>query len=223
MLTELFGMNVYYFESAEEAPTVIDAGSNIGDSLLYFKQLYPSATVLCFEPHPAALELLRQNLEANAFKDVKVFPFALGSSDREARHSFVEDGSYLGNTERPELRAAMDAQGQARSAHASFTVQTRRLSQVPEVQRCGRIDLLKLDIEGAEADVVKDMEPFLGNVENVIIETHAIPGSPDRSGGMRQLFERAGFEVCTSGVYRGGDNFTHPLVSYLIGRRTKSK
>src|SRR5687768_16131051 len=41
MLMELFGLNLYYFKSKIKNPVIIDLGANIGDSVLYFKWLYP--------------------------------------------------------------------------------------------------------------------------------------------------------------------------------------
>ena len=48
----------YYFHTDKENPVIIDAGANIGDSMIYFKYLYPQATIYSFEPDVATFAYL---------------------------------------------------------------------------------------------------------------------------------------------------------------------
>jgi hypothetical protein len=48
------------------------------------------------------------------------------------------------------------------------------------LDRAGRVDLLKMDIEGAEADVLEDCRGSLGGVQHLFVEYHAYTGQPQR-------------------------------------------
>ena len=63
---------IYHFESARKDPFIIDGGSNIGVSILYFKQLYPAARIIGFEPDPAVFKMLEENLAVNGIENVNV-------------------------------------------------------------------------------------------------------------------------------------------------------
>src|ERR687891_918657 len=72
MYEEIFLRRQYAFESSRERPLIVDVGSNIGLAILFFKRLFPGATVLGFEPDPDTFELLTRNLEANRLEGVRI-------------------------------------------------------------------------------------------------------------------------------------------------------
>ncbi|HKZ65867.1 MAG TPA: hypothetical protein VJ111_05915, partial [Chitinophagaceae bacterium] len=55
---EMFKEKVYKFTSSKKNPYIIDCGSNIGMSILYFKSLYPEARILGFEADPYIFSFL---------------------------------------------------------------------------------------------------------------------------------------------------------------------
>ena len=57
----------------------------------------------------------------------------------------------------------------------------------------GPVDLLKLDIEGAETDVMADCEHLLGNVKALLLEVHEFMPSRRRCPALLQMLDRAGF------------------------------
>ena len=75
---EIFVELQYYFRASRTDPVIVDGGSNIGMSVLFFKALYPAANVLAFEPAARAHELLRRNVEANDLARVEIRHAALG-------------------------------------------------------------------------------------------------------------------------------------------------
>src|SRR5262249_42775274 len=60
---DIFVQQVYRFDARRPDPHVIDAGSNIGVSTLYFKHLYPRARVTAFEPDPGLFRTLQENMK----------------------------------------------------------------------------------------------------------------------------------------------------------------
>jgi hypothetical protein len=65
LLHEIFVNAEYEFRADHDQPCIIDCGANIGLSVLFFKALYPHATVIAFEPDSASLAQLTQIVEAN--------------------------------------------------------------------------------------------------------------------------------------------------------------
>jgi hypothetical protein len=74
---EIFTQEIYRFPCDHDAPFILDGGSNIGLATIYFKQLYPRATVVGFEPDPKACAALRANLAAFGLGDVEAHAAAL--------------------------------------------------------------------------------------------------------------------------------------------------
>src|SRR5512134_1625936 len=75
---DLIVNQIYRFEALRPDPCILDCGSNIGLSILYFKRLYPKARIIGFEPDPAVLHYLQDNVSANGLTDVKVVQAAVG-------------------------------------------------------------------------------------------------------------------------------------------------
>src|SRR5436309_4261583 len=50
---EIFGRQLYRFSPRRERPTILDCGANIGVAILYWKQAFPEAEIVAFEPDPA--------------------------------------------------------------------------------------------------------------------------------------------------------------------------
>jgi len=89
-----FVHGIYHFETDNPRPLIIDGGSNIGVSILYFKRLYPNARIIGFEPDPAIFQMLNENIARNHLRDVSVIEAGLGEARGVA--SFVADNSASG-------------------------------------------------------------------------------------------------------------------------------
>ena len=70
MFEQIFLAFVYYFEVKNKKPVIYDCGANIGLATIFFKYLYPGATITAFEPDPVVFEMLKKNIEMNRFKGV---------------------------------------------------------------------------------------------------------------------------------------------------------
>ena len=69
---ELFINQEYAFNCDNSAPFIIDCGCNIGMSILYFKNHFPNAEILGFEPDETAYACLRENIESNQLTNVTI-------------------------------------------------------------------------------------------------------------------------------------------------------
>jgi FkbM family methyltransferase len=150
----------YWFRAQRRDPFIVDGGSNIGMSVLFFKALYPEARVLAFEPAQRAHDLLVRNVEANRLRSVEVHRAALGREDGQVQ--FFEDpndpATFRMST-RPE-----------RIPGTASPVPQRRLSQLAGEG----IDLLKLDVEGAEDDVLAELvdSGAISRIRQLVVEFH---------------------------------------------------
>ncbi len=181
LFTELFLNGEYNFIPETEAPVILDCGSNIGMSVLYFKTRYPDAQITAFEPDVAAFSCLRDNVAGNRLGGVCLNNKAVSGKDGHV--VFWRDPDKegaLGNTICPNTPKAASA---ADSVRLSAYVK-------------GRVDLLKLDVEGAEFEVLEDLSSSgkLGFIRQMIVEYHLhMPGMPERLSGFLGLLEAAGF------------------------------
>lgn len=154
---EKFVDQEYFFATDSRRPFIIDCGSHIGMSILYFKRLYPRAQIIGFEPAPDTFRLLTENIQQNALKDITVFNKAVGN--KEEKMKFFGDDS---------LTASLL---EGRETKKSATeVDVVRLSNY--IDRT--VDFLKLDVEGAEGMVLEDLDSSkkLPLIKQMIIEYH---------------------------------------------------
>ena len=143
-----------------ESPVVFDVGANVGDYARLVRRHVPAATVYAFEPSRATYERLAQSA---AGEGGRVRPFNLGLSD-EAKG--VELYSYTVEGEEQSLISSIDRRlpTQVVQVEVSATerVEVRPLDDFCAEQGVGRIDFLKLDVEGHELAVLRGARRMLG-------------------------------------------------------------
>jgi FkbM family methyltransferase len=188
LFMEIFFKEYYYLGKTDRPIEAIDCGANIGVSLLYIKLRAPYARVKCFEPNPAARAILEKNVRENDWeKEVFVYPYALGKIKGHAEF-FVdknEDTSY---------GASLSKYLGAKRPITSFTVETDLLSNYI----AGPVDFLKIDIEGAEFDVLEDLakKNKMADISEIQLEYHYQPEFfPRPLFEMWQFLESTGFRV----------------------------
>jgi len=153
-------------------PVLVDAGANIGLAALYWKLHYGDFIYLGFEPDPRVAACCRRNLESWGVGG-RLLELALTSC--EGKNSFLPDGADGG-------RLTGEGVG-------PLEVEAGRLSQwLPD-----QVDLLKIDIEGAEAEVLHDIAPRLSSIGSLFVEWHQRPRQRDL-GEFIGMLEDAGFE-----------------------------
>ena len=179
---EIFVDRIYDMALRVPAPTIIDCGSNIGMSILHFKTLYPQARVIGFEPHPVVHGVLQRNVERNALGSVVVHRLALGAEVGTLQFFIRADDPGA-------LNMGLFADSGASQA---ITVQAERLSHFIDAE----VDLLKLDIEGAEEMVLQELADTgkLRRVRHIVCEYHHhIDRGIDRLSKTLATLEAAGF------------------------------
>src|SRR5262249_25209358 len=172
------------FHTESPAPRILDCGANVGLASLFFKSLYPGAVITAFEADPSIARVLAENLAANAANDVRVVSAAVWT--REGTLTFSADGADAG------------------SVAASHHDPAVRRIDVPSVRLRDyldeAVDLLKLDIEGAEAEVLADCAGALGRVRAILLEVHELDPLCRRSADVRRLLTQERFAYAVTHV-----------------------
>jgi FkbM family methyltransferase len=150
-LVEIFADEIYKISLPGNA-TIIDCGANIGLSVLYLKQNHPDAKVIAFEPDAINFELLQKNVKTFGLTNVELRREAVWNKN-EVLH-FNNAGSQASRI--------------SDQNNDSVEVEAIRLRDIIDK----KIDFLKIDIEGAEYDVLVDIADKLHLVESLFVEYH---------------------------------------------------
>ncbi len=189
---QVFIRHSYYFETKSTTPSIIDCGGNAGLSVLYFKYLFPHSKITVFEPSEAIQPVIRENISRNKLENVTLEPYAVSKTDGTA--SFYDRGTgSCGNTLMETVFDNTRQKGSDKKDQMTHTVQTRRLSTYIK----NNVDLLKLDIEGAEGLVIEELTEakVLGKIQTIVMEYHYYPSNTENYlGKMLSTFEKEGRE-----------------------------
>ena len=171
---EIFVDEIYNFAPKNDTPVILDCGCNVGTSILFFKRKFPAAKVTGFEADTSIADYCVNNLKRNNIHDVTVVNKALWTNNKGIY--FASEGADAGSI----------------SSNSKGTkVQTVRLRDY--LNQEDSIDLLKIDIEGAESEVLEDCKKNLKHVQNIFIEYHSINNNPQRLSTILGILENNGF------------------------------
>jgi FkbM family methyltransferase len=182
---DIFIASSLTFETANASPRILDCGANIGLASLFFKRRYPAARITAFEADPAIAAMLEENVRRNGAADVEVVAAAVWTESGEV--TFRPDGADSGAVASLAGAPGTDA----------IRVPTVRLADRLAAER---IDLLKLDIEGAETAVLADCAGALDNVNALLLEVHEFDPTRRRCPELLQLLGDSGFTYAVTHV-----------------------
>jgi FkbM family methyltransferase len=180
---------------------VIDVGANVGQFSSLVRSCHPTCPLYMFEPLPNALSRLRNVFEGDASSIV--FPFALSSAEGTVAFHVSQrpDSSSLlpiGPLQVRENRGT----GESRT----IMVPTRRLDGVSEISGLPDQTLLKLDVQGAELEVVRGAGELLDHIKWIYCEVSFVElyeGQP-RAAELIHALGRLGFELSVVGALSKG-------------------
>jgi FkbM family methyltransferase len=183
LIHEIFVDATYAFERRRGRPRVVDCGANIGMSVVFFKAYAPGASILAIEPEPVTFAHLRETMTLNEIDDVELLNAAVARTEGTVRfYSNPADPGGLSAGLYPAL-----------SGDAGQEVRAIRLSSVIDKP----VDFLKLDVEGAEYEVVDDLieSGAIGRVHEIVVETHEFEERPGGRDRIAAKLRDAGFVV----------------------------
>ena len=175
--------------------TFVDVGANLGIYTLVASRIVgPSGRVIACEPSVQSFPLLQRNITLNSLTNVTAFPVAL--SEKAGRVPLYHAGSC--------------SSGNSLGYHPSFpgsfeTVLAESLDDVLQRIPAGRVDVIKMDVQGAEELVLRGAQKTLAS-KNPAIIFEFYPEGADLLGlspsGAWNLLEGLGYEfftVCSAG------------------------
>ncbi len=141
-----------HFQPAGDPEWMIDAGAYIGDTAAYFLSRFPKLKVIALEPNPPTYEMASQNLKPYGERTV-LMKKGLWASDQ----NLLFDGAST--------VASIQDKG--------FEIECISLPTILERFSIPRLNILKIDIEGAEKEIFSsNPEAWLNRVDLLIIEIH---------------------------------------------------
>jgi FkbM family methyltransferase len=168
--------------------TFLDAGANVGFyTFLGARLVGPTGTVIAVEAAPDTAQLLRNNITANAVKQVEIINVALAARTGTIQLYLNETGNIGGHSGSPIFAAG----------RRSITVPSDTLTNVLKGRE---IRVMKFDIEGMEFPVLQEFFATTKKIPDVIIVEHvAAPTQPDHIA----LCKTQGYSVHS----RGDENY----------------
>lgn len=141
--------------------TVLDIGAHHGFyTLLASLRVGPRGRVVAFEPSPRERRLLWQHLRLNRCRNVSVESFALGSQPTEAELFLVEGRETGCNSLRPPS---------VNELTRAIRVPVQTLDNFLRQGGIGHVDFIKMDVEGAELEVLRGATELLNGRERPVI------------------------------------------------------
>jgi FkbM family methyltransferase len=149
---------------------IIDAGANVGVATIFFRDLYPDAEIVCFEPDPRAFAYLKHNLETNGIQRVTAHNIGLAESRQRGQLYVNPKGP---GTRQSVSRSFADAVLPGEEP-LELDIELAPLSDY--VDRS--VDVLKLDVEGSELATLRGAGDALRLIRSVFMEYHRVPEAP---------------------------------------------
>ncbi len=175
---EIFFKQFYHFPTTRNNPVVIDCGSNIGLSIMHYVRQYPNAKIEAFEPDNMIYEILLENVNTfGAKNNIQLHKKAVWTQNTMLSFSSegADGGSISDNTQGGNM------------------VETIDFREV--LEKYERIDFLKIDIEGAEFQVLNHCKTSLNKVNYLFVEYHGFEGQEQYLAEILTILKQNNFDV----------------------------
>jgi FkbM family methyltransferase len=178
---------------------VIDVGANIGEiTLAAARRVGANGAVYSFEPMPELFKTLKQNVEINGLPQVRLFEQAL--SDQAGLAKIYASSSLFGDGTRHDgLGTLYPSETRAKEV---CEVKLQRLDEFRVERNIDRVDLIKIDVEGAEQAVVRGSVETIKNDRPYLvieIQPETATSAGHASGEIRELLESLGYRLFVIG------------------------
>jgi FkbM family methyltransferase len=187
-LKEIF-VEELYKQALTGKPFIIDCGANMGMSIIYLKRLCPDAEIIGFEPDETNFELLSRNIASYGYKGITIQKEAVWKEDTVLQ--FSNEGSMSS-------KIVQSSTGTSRDVKA---IRLKDLLNRP-------VNFLKMDIEGAEFEVIMDAADSLYHVKNLFIEYHGCFDRQRELSSLLNMLTEKGFNYY---IKEAASVYDHPF------------
>jgi len=162
LLRSIFLDGEYDWKLLKMPQVIVDAGANIGLTSILFANRYPKARIIAIEPESSNYALLRKN--AALYPQVETMQAALWKEETTLRITNSSGEHWAFRTEEKRVGDP--------GSESNVTVQATTVERLMECYAIEFIDILKIDIEGAEKEVFGNCKGWIDRVGVVMIELH---------------------------------------------------
>jgi len=168
--------------------TLFDAGANVGFlSVLAARLVGPSGRVVCFEPLPVNADWIEHNARLNQFTNIDVRREALGGTDSQTKFLVAPE------TTRGMLSTSSFAKPENITAE-EILIPVRSLDSLWAERAIPAPDLIKLDVEGVEAEALRGGTKLIRELRpNLLVELH------DTRGPVSEILQELGYHTIVLG------------------------
>ena len=180
---QIFKQNLYGFKSDVRNPVILDCGAHIGLASIFFSGKYPNSTIYAYEADPEIANILDHNIKSLGLKNVETFSKAVWIDEEGVFFkNSGDDSGYINKTDEEN----------------GIRIPSFRIRNFLKEKH---VDLLKLDIEGAEFDVIEDCAGVLANAKNIIIEVHKFRENNGSLASILRTLETNNFEYALGDLH----------------------
>ena len=154
--SQIFASNEYDLSFNIRANLIIDGGANVGYTTVYFANRFPEARIIAVEPEASNVEMLRQN--TLSYPNVTIFEAAIWNKHSKLSIENPKDDKWAFRVVEGDIEER--------------SVSALTIDDIMQLSGHSTIDILKLDIEGAEKEVFSEWGKWLDNVRVLMIELH---------------------------------------------------
>jgi FkbM family methyltransferase len=172
------GILSFLEESFDDTGLFVDVGANIGLMSVFVANKFKNSEVVAFEAHPKTAEILRGNIELNDLSNIQIVQKALGA---KAGKVVIYDNWQMNRG------AASIMYGD--EGNEGYEVEMTTLDSVMN----RKVSLVKIDVEGAELDVLKGMQDVIVRDKPTLI----VEISKGRTNDENEIFSL----ISNSGIY----------------------
>lgn len=174
MYNEIILQECYKFVPISDNPIIIDCGANIGVSVLYFHKTITNASIFAFEADPNVYKILSANCTKN-----------------NSKANLIQKAVWITNDETLNFGGIGADSGSLYATDNIIEVKSIRLKDY--IESFSEIELLKIDIEGAEIDVIRDCANSLSHINKVFIEYHSFHNKSQELDIVLNCMSKQGF------------------------------
>lgn len=144
--------------------TFVDIGAHIGYySVKAIGLVGPGGHIISVEPNPQTLPKLRGNVEASEGRNVRVWPVACAASESTLQ-LYAAPGNNTGESSLSKTNASQEG-----AATVAYSVRAMPLDAIVKESKLDRVDVIKIDVEGAEFEVLKGASHTLDEFRPVLV------------------------------------------------------
>ncbi len=182
----------------------VDIGANAGHHTLFMAGV--ADQVVSFEPFPALQALIKEKIALNNLKNVRLMPFALGAKDEVLDY-------YPGQGNNSGIGTFLPDEDERKAPPVKLTI--KKGDPLFEAEGLGRIDIMKVDVEGFEPFVFSGLQNRIKTDRPVILTEISVTG---RQGfGSEEAFRNAFYEGAQFASLAGRNGHPFKLRPFVYG------